>query len=756
MRQGFKLLFIIVILQFLCIGLHAQNSNLTPVLNERTQLYGFKDNNGKLIVDYIYEEYTMLPDLICVVKNSKVGFINKQSGLEIVPCEYGYGNKIFGNYHLLYLNKNGLYGFVDYNTGKTIIPFIYEDGKDECITDLFSVKSNGKHGFISLLEHKEVIPTIYDDIKTGELIFDNGLVSIDNPHRSKIISAKKNGKWGFIDLRGKTIIPFIYDDDSDYRTNLFINGVAIVKKDNKYGLINETGDHIIPIKFKSILIDLNNLEDKVYHVRDFSDKVAIFSYTGKQLSTFYENITETYEKRAIFQINSKCGLVNLESGKEIIPAKYDEISKISENYARVKDGNLYGYVNTTTGEETFRCEFENGSYFKNGLCAIKNNGKWGYIKAYGWRGVYINCEYDEAGNFANDKLAVVRINNREGCLNTKGKLVIPCIYERISYAPSDKYFCVTNNPKHLYRSAKLPTGNDTGWGFLDTDGNEIIECKYTSQIAEDLLDAFWDENGPTDVDENIHQTTFTNRETFALIIANEDYSEANVENVQFAKKDGAIFKEYCQKTLGIPLQNIRYRENATLNNIRAEVNWISDIAKAYNGNAKIIFYYSGHGIPDEKNATSYLLPVDGFGSDARTAYSVTELYSRLGEIPSKMTTVFMDACFSGTKRDGDMMASARGVAIKAKPASPKGNMVVFSAAQGDQTAYAYRKKKHGMFTYFLLKKLQETNGELTLGELGNYITEQVMQSSLKENGKLQTPCVTASPEIADLNKITLR
>lgn len=250
-----------------------------------------------------------------------------------------------------------------------------------------------------------------------------------------------------------------------------------------------------------------------------------------------------------------------------------------------------------------------------------------------------------------------------------------------------------------------------------------------------------------DTDINIPVNRLPQNDLFAVIIANEDYSEANVENVLFAKKDGEIFREYCQRTLGIPSQNIHYKENATLNNIRSEVNWICDMAKIYNGDARIIFYYSGHGIPDEKNATSYLLPTDGMGSDYRTAYSVSELYTQLGDIPSKMTTVFMDACFSGVKRDGEMMVSSRGVAIKAKPTTPKGNMVVFSAAQDDQPAYAYRKKKHGMFTYFLLKKLQESNGKVSLDELATYIKEHVQQCSMIENGRLQSPIVQFSPEL---------
>ena len=96
-----------------------------------------------------------------------------------------------------------------------------------------------------------------------------------------------------------------------------------------------------------------------------------------------------------------------------------------------------------------------------------------------------------------------------------------------------------------------------------------------------------------------------------------------------------------------------------------------------------------------------------------------------------------------------MLASARGIAIKAKPAAPQGNMVVFSAASGDETAYPYKEKNHGLFTYFLLKKLQETKGAVTLGELGNYIIDNVAKESVVSNGKSQTPTVSSSITWAD-------
>ena len=189
--------------------------------------------------------------------------------------------------------------------------------------------------------------------------------------------------------------------------------------------------------------------------------------------------------------------------------------------------------------------------------------------------------------------------------------------------------------------------------------------------------------------------------------------------------------------------------NATLNDIRHEIKWLRDVIGAYKGEAKVIFYYAGHGIPDEKEKTAYLLPVDGYGSDVTTGYSLTDLYVALGGLPSKSVTVFLDACFSGAKREGDMLTSARGIAIKVKPTEPKGNMVVFTAAQGDETAYPYKEQGHGMFTYYLLKKLQETKGDVTLGELGDFVKTQVERQSVVLNGKLQTPTLIPSATLGD-------
>lgn len=249
----------------------------------------------------------------------------------------------------------------------------------------------------------------------------------------------------------------------------------------------------------------------------------------------------------------------------------------------------------------------------------------------------------------------------------------------------------------------------------------------------------------SDVDVQIPATGKVAENVFALIVANENYQD--VARVPNALNDGEIFARYCRNALGLPTTNVHLVKDATLNNIKREINLLRQIASAYNGSASFIIYYAGHGIPDESTRSAFLMPVDGYVADLSTCYSLADLYKALGEMPSKKTVVFLDACFSGAARGDGMLASARGVAIKPKADAPAGNTVVMTSAQGDETAYPYNEKQHGMFTYYLLKKLKETRGNVTLGDLLEYVRGNVVRKSLVVNGKSQTPTAVPSPSL---------
>lgn len=121
------------------------------------------------------------------------------------------------------------------------------------------------------------------------------------------------------------------------------------------------------------------------------------------------------------------------------------------------------------------------------------------------------------------------------------------------------------------------------------------------------------------------------------------------------------------------------------------------------------------------------------------------------------TFVFLDACFSGSERAAEgMLIPGRTVAIDVDPNEVEGKLVIFSAATGEQSAMSYDEQNHGMFTYFLLKKLKETKGNIELGTLATYLNDNVMLESQLRNKKQQMPTVIVGAEYDSINWKKLR
>jgi len=74
-------------------------------------------------------------------------------------------------------------------------------------------------------------------------------------------------------------------------------------------------------------------------------------------------------------------------------------------------------------------------------------------------------------------------------------------------------------------------------------------------------------------------------------------------------------------------------------------------------------------------------------------------------------------------------------------------MVVFTASSGEQMALPLESQQHGLFTYYLLKKFQETAGKITYGEMADHIKQKVSIESLKVNQKEQDPQVNISVSV---------
>ena len=325
--------------------------------------------------------------------------------------------------------------------------------------------------------------------------------------------------------------------------------------------------------------------------------------------------------------------------------------------------------------------------------------------------------------------------------------------ESEGYEPTTLTIKKTFNPVAVVNLTNVVAwGIDAGTGAMMKPEQKMYDFKMNKVGEQTQFTQIHQSNTPppplrtvieSDVDQNIPQSNKKSENTYALIIANEDYQF--VDDVNFAAHDGEVFKEYCIRTLGIPERQIRYCANASYGVISGGVDWLKYALNNFEG-SKAIVYYCGHGIPDEKTGDAYIIPVDGKGTNTAICYSLNSLYTALADTKASNVTYFMDACFTGANKEGSMLVAARGVAREAKKETLNGNAVVFSASSADETAMTYPEKGHGLFTYFLLKKLQETSGNVTYAELAEYINKNVKKEAFLINEKPQTPVVaTSSP-----------
>lgn len=186
---------------------------------------------------------------IIVNNNGKYGVYNIETDLKI-PTEYEFLTHAFDDKYIA--KKQGKYGIINENND-VLVQFEYEDMIYNKQTDYFKAKnSDGAYSYITRnMEAK---------VKAGDETIINGYISIvengetkyydyklDEKSNKDVYSTntlfikKENGKYGFVDKNGKTIVECKYEDareQNDY-------GFSAIKLDGKWGAIDQYGKVVI-------------------------------------------------------------------------------------------------------------------------------------------------------------------------------------------------------------------------------------------------------------------------------------------------------------------------------------------------------------------------------------------------------------------------------------------------------------------------------------------------------------------------------
>lgn len=229
------------------------------------------------------------------------------------------------------------------------------------------------------------------------------------------------------------------------------------------------------------------------------------------------------------------------------------------------------------------------------------------------------------------------------------------------------------------------------------------------------------------------------RDAVAIIIGIENYRR--VAKADFANADAKEFYTYASRALGIKPENIKLLvdDGADLSDVLdAFQNWLP--LKVNKGKTDVYVFYSGHGYPSQDGKGLYFLPfnVDSKILD-RTSVKQIEVVAALQRAQAKSVTMFIDACYSGQTRNGEVLvAGIKPVFIKADDKAYPPEFTVITASAADQFSSASPDLKHGIFSFYLMKALEgdadeNNDGRLTSGELQRYLSEMVGRQAMGLN-----------------------
>jgi len=254
-----------------------------------------------------------------------------------------------------------------------------------------------------------------------------------------------------------------------------------------------------------------------------------------------------------------------------------------------------------------------------------------------------------------------------------------------------------------------------------------------------------------DVDRVPRFVTEVKNNAFAVVIGIEAYRDLPL--AEYTVRDAKIMKEYLVRVMGFPPENIvtLLNERATKGDIEGYIGtWLKNNVER---NSIVFVYYAGHGAPNHVTGEAFIIPFDCNPTFLEaSAIPLKKLYQMLAELQAKDILVVMDSCFSGAGGRSVMAKGGRPIAVSIEnPFLATKNIIVLSAAKGTEISSSYPEKRHGLFTYFLLKGLQgeaDFNGDTTvsLGELYNYITPNVKKIA-RESNREQTPLLMPDLEM---------
>lgn len=347
-----------------------------PAVYDTLQIYGqgfraFLKANGWLLLDKngtvktakAYRFIHQFDSSTWKVRNGIYWGLLNPNGNEVVHCVFDSIGDRTGN--LVAVKFKGLYGIIDLQENWIIAPQRYPIRLADDTRYLLIQPGNS---FLKSMDGKVIYFTSYpvefkekywiEHLPNGtenKLSYDGLKIMIEEKPQIKTSATQlsvpglfqmneglqgvcRNGKYGFVDAKGKLRIANRYDS-----IGAFQNGLAPVKLIGMWGFINS------------------------------ADKIVI--------QPNYESVSSFVNGLSIVQRSARMGLID-QRGQVVLPLRYEHIDRLSTGKFLLKANRLLGvaHVNGTIEIEP---RFDDLKVLENGQLLVKQANKWGLISSSG-------------------------------------------------------------------------------------------------------------------------------------------------------------------------------------------------------------------------------------------------------------------------------------------------------------------------------------------------------------------------------------
>jgi hypothetical protein len=216
-----------------------------------------------------------------------------------------------------------------------------------------------------------------------------------------LILVNDNDQFGFTDTTGKFLIDPVYDEASVFR-----EGLAVVNKGDSVFFINKENENVFGNYYKEA-----------------------FSFTSGY---------------APVNMDGNWFLINRQGQKAAGP--FEDISEQSENIYIVKLNGKFGAIDVY-GNSLISPQFDGLGDFKNGFAYYLNAGQYGFVDRNGHTSKPV---YQWISDFDEHKIAIVKLNNLYGLVNSSDSILLEPAYDLVLKAENNVFLIVKNNKYGFY------------------------------------------------------------------------------------------------------------------------------------------------------------------------------------------------------------------------------------------------------------------------------------------------------------------